>query len=70
MCSCKKLYLMAEIFKTIHNENPHFIRDIFVTEDTRYDLLSEFRLKVPCVNASTYGLHSVFQGQPTLEHAP
>ena len=56
-------FLMTEIFKTIHDENPHFMREVFVREDTRYNLRSEFRLKVPHVNSSTYGLHSVsFRG--------
>ena len=56
-------FLMTEIFETIHDENPHFMRDVFVKEDTRYNLRSEFRLKVPRVNSSTYGLHSVcFRG--------
>ena len=56
-------FLMAEIFKTIHDENPHFMRDGFVREDTRYDLRNEFRLRVPCVNSSMHGPHSVcFRG--------
>ena len=50
---------MTEIFKTTHDENPHFIRQIFVRYDTSSDLRSEIRLKVPHVNSSTYGLHSV-----------
>ena len=31
-------FLMTEIFKTIHDENPHFMRDVFVREDTKYNL--------------------------------
>ena len=58
-------FLMTEIFKTIHDENPHFMRDVFVREDTRYDL------KVPRVNSSTYGLHSVcFRGSQLWNMLP
>ena len=42
MCSCKKVtILMTEIFKTIHDENPQFMRDVILSEDTRYDVRSE-----------------------------
>ena len=30
-------FLMTEIFMTIHDENPYFMREAFVREDTRYD---------------------------------
>ena len=60
-------FLMAEIFKTTHNGSPHFTREVFVREDTRYNLRSEFRLKVPRVNSIMYGLHSVsFRGSQLL----
>ena len=64
-------FLMTEIFKTIHDENPHFMRDVFVREDTRYDLRSEFRLTVPRVNSGTHGLHSVcFRGSQLWNTLP
>ena len=64
-------FLMTEIFKTIHDENPHFMRKVFVREDTRYNLRSEFRLKVPRVNSSTYGLHLVsFRGSQLWNTLP
>ena len=34
-------FLMTEIFKTIHDENSHFMREVFVREDFRYNLRSE-----------------------------
>ena len=50
MYSCKKFtiynLLMNEIFKTIHDENPQFMREVFVREDTRYDIRCEFKLNV------------------------
>ena len=64
-------FLMIEISKTIHDENPNFMRDVFVREDTRYDLRSEFRLKVPRVNSGTYGLHSAcFRGSQLWNTLP
>ena len=63
--------LMTAIFRTILDENPHFMREGFVREDTRYDLRSDFRLKVPRVNSSTYGLHSVsFRGSQLWNTLP
>ena len=64
-------FFITEIFKTIHDENPHFMRDVFVREDTRYDVKIKFRLKVPRVNSSTYGLHSVcFRGSELWNMLP
>ena len=64
-------FLMTEIFKTIQNENPHFMREVFVRKDTRYNLRSEFRLKLPHVNSSMYGLHSVsFRGSQLWNTVP
>ena len=64
-------FLMTEIFKTIDDENPDFMREVFVREDTRYNLRSEFRLKVPRVNSSTYGLHLVpFRGSQLWNTLP
>ena len=52
-------FLMTEIFKTIHYKNPHFMREVFFRGETRYNLRSELRLKVPRVNSGTCGIHSV-----------
>ena len=40
-------FLMTEIFKTINNENPPFIKELFVMEDSVYNLRCMLRLKVP-----------------------
>ena len=53
-------FLMTEIFKSIHEENPHFVREIFVREHTRYEQGS----------VSGWTTLSIFQEQPTLEYAP
>ena len=64
-------FLVTVIIKTIHDEDPHFMRGLFVGEDTRYNLRSEFRLILPCVNSSTYGLHSAsFRGSQLWNTLP
>ena len=37
-------FFMTEIFWTIHDENPSFMKDIFVIEESRYNLRFKFRL--------------------------
>ena len=56
-------FLMTEIFKTLHDANPSFMKGIFVREDTRYNLKCVDRLNVPVVNSNTYGHESLtFRG--------
>ena len=56
-------FLMTEIFKTLRDANPSCIKEIFVREDTRYNLKWVRRLNVPRVNSNTYGLESLsFRG--------
>ena len=56
-------FLITEIFKTLHNANPSFMKEIFVREDTRYSLKCVDRLNVSRVNSNTYGLESLsFRG--------
>ena len=56
-------FLMTEIFKTLQDANPSFMKEIFVREDTRYNLKWVDRLNVPRVNSNTYGLESLsFRG--------
>ena len=56
-------FLMTEILKTLHDANPSFMKEIFVGEDTRYNLKCVDRLNVPRVNSNKYGLESLsFRG--------
>ena len=56
-------FLMTEIFKTIHDENPSFMKEIFVMEESCYNLRSKFRLHVPRASTTKYGLERVsFRG--------
>ena len=52
-------FLMTEIFKTINNENPPFMKEIFVREDSVYNLRCMFRLKVPRVSTTKNGLETI-----------
>ena len=38
-------FIMAKIFKTIKNENPPFLKEIFVREDPNYNMRCMFRLR-------------------------
>ena len=64
-------FLMTEIFKTIHDENPQFIKEIFVMEESCYNLRFKFRLHVPRVSITKYGLETVsFRGSQIWNALP
>ena len=45
-------FLMTESFETIHDENPPFMKEIFVMEKPCYNLRSKFRLHVPRISTT------------------
>ena len=49
-------FLMTEIFKTLHDANPSFMKEIIGREDTRHNLKCMDILNVPRVNSNTYGI--------------
>ena len=56
-------FLMTEIYKTLHDMNPPFMKEIFVRLDTFYILKSIQRLKVDRVKTSVYRLQTAsFRG--------
>ena len=64
-------FLMIEIYKTIHDENSSFMKEIFIREDTCYNLKSRFRLKVPRVSSTKYGLETLsFRGSQIWNKLP
>ena len=64
-------FLMTEIFKTINNENPPFMKEIFVREDSVYNLRCMFRLKVPGVSTTKNGLETIsFRGSQIWNSLP
>ena len=52
-------FSMTEIFKTILDENPPFMKEIVVMEESCSNLSSVFRLHVPGVSTTKYGLETV-----------
>ena len=64
-------FLMTEIFKTIKNKNPPFMKEIFVSDDSVYNLRCMFKLKVPGVLTAKNGLETVRGSQiwNLLHHA-
>ena len=56
-------FLMTEIYKTLHDLNPPFMKEIFVRIDSPYLLKIKQRLKVDQVKTSAYGLETAsFRG--------
>ena len=52
-------FLMTGIFKMIHDKNPPFMKEIFVMEESCYNLSSKIRLHVPEASTTKYGLETV-----------
>ncbi len=55
----RKHQLAIKVFKTLHDLNPPYMKDIFKLNVTPYILRGYFRLEVPMVDTTTYGLHSL-----------
>ena len=55
--------LMTEIFKTINNLNPIFMKDIFATKHSYYSLRNPNHLQLPKVRTTKYGTENIqFRG--------
>ena len=52
-------FLMTEIFKMIHGLNPSFMKEFFIMEETCYNLRCQYRIKVPRVTSTKYGLEKL-----------
>ena len=71
-------FLMTEIFNTVSDINPLFMREIFVREDISYNLRSILRLNISKANTKSHGIDSIsFRGsqiwnvlQMTLKRVP
>ena len=56
-------YLQIEIYKSLHQLNPEFMRDMFVTKQSRYSLRSGNNLILPSTKTVRHGLNSIiFRG--------
>ena len=64
-------FLMTEIFKTINNKNSPFMKEIFVMDDSIYNLKSMFRLRAPGVLTTKNGLETLsFRGSQIWTSLP
>ena len=52
--------LMTEIYKTIADLNPAFMKELFIRQDTPYRLKCNLRLKIPSVRAISYCPESIY----------
>ena len=52
----RNLQLMTEIYKTLSNLNPLFMKEKFIRENTHFNLRNSKTLRVPRVVTSTHGL--------------
>ena len=51
--------LMTEIYKTIHNLNPPFMKEIFQLKNTDYELRDTLLLTIPTIKTQSFGRKSV-----------
>ncbi len=55
----RKHQLATDVFRTLHDLNPPYMKDIFKLKVTPYILRGYFRLEVPMADTTSYGLHSL-----------
>ena len=51
--------LMIEMYKTKHNLNPAFMRDVFTERNNHYNLRNENHLQLPVAKITTNGLENI-----------
>ena len=62
--------LCVEIYKTLNNLNPDYMKDIFVKPDGRHSSRRPLNISVPRAHQATFGLKSIrYEGAKTLECA-
>ena len=56
-------FLVTEVFKSVNNLNPHFMREYFKTIFSPYDLGRVNTLQIPPVHSTRHGINSLlFRG--------
>ena len=64
-------YLCIEIYKTLNNLNPGYMKDIFQVQQSAYSTRRPYNIKVPRVNQRTFGNRSIrYEGAKTWNHLP
>ena len=52
--------LMTETYKSLHNENPQIVSNLFELKDRPYNLRGKMLLRIPPAKTTTYGTNSLF----------
>ena len=55
-----------EVYKTLHNLNPAFMKDYFLPKSTGYDLRRNDVLFIPKVKTTNYGIRSISYLSPKI----
>ena len=64
-------YLGLEIYKTLNDLNPGYMKDIFQVEQSAYSTRRPYNMKVPRVNQATFGTRSIlYEGAKIWNHLP
>ena len=52
--------LMIEVYKTVQNINPSFVKEIFVQKDITHNLRSNLPMCIPKMRTTSYGVESLY----------
>ena len=64
-------YLCVEIYKTLNNLNPGYMKDIFQVQQSAYSTRRPCNIKVPRVNQTIFGTRSIrYEGAKIWNHLP
>ena len=60
-----------EIYKTLNDLNPGYIKDIFQVQQSAYSIRRPYNMKVPRVNQTTFGTRSIlYEGAKIWNYLP
>ena len=64
-------YLCIEIYKTLNNLNPGYMKDIFQVQQSAYSTRRPYNIKVPRVNQTAFSTRSIrYEGAKVWNHLP
>ena len=67
----RKRYLGVEIYKTLNDLNPGYMKDIFQVQQSAYSTRRPCNMKVPRVNQTTFGTRSILYERAKIwNHLP
>ena len=62
-------YLCVEIYKTLNDLNPGYMKDIFQVQQSAYSTRRPYNIKVRRVNQATFGTRSIrYKGAKIWNH--